>query len=333
MGLGNVSGVLSRYFVVGYWIPSLVTVFVLSVWLSNGWIPDSYEDLDWQKKGLVLGGLALVTGLALLGLRYPVTRQLEGYFLDMRALRPLRRALIRSQQVSYDRLRRVRDDDRRSASAQTHAARILDRKFHQDRDKLLPTRFGNAFRAFEGYPYTRYGLDMIAIWPRIDQLLTEQERSLHTNADSDLAFFVNGMLGALVAGIFFAADAELAWWLYLLFFALGYGLYRAAVGAVERLGTERRASIDLHRLELFERLGVSSPIGSDVERKEFARAVNRFLLWSEPVPEPYLIKDPHVDAADSLAMECLSIKPQGGGLTERLGRCLRMVNVRNRKTE
>jgi hypothetical protein len=227
--------------------------------------------------------------------RYPITQQLEGYGLHFWPLRPLETTLRRFNQRSYDRLKRIREDEQQTTGAQTQAARALDRKFHPSRDRILPTRFGNAFRAFEGYPYTRYGLDMIAIWPRIDQLLTEQERALHTNADSDLAFFVNGMLGALVAGIIFAADAQLAWWLYVLIFALSYGLYRAAVGAAERMGTERRASIDLHRLELFERLGISSPNGGDEERREFARAVNRFFLWSEAIPERYFVKKPKPD--------------------------------------
>jgi hypothetical protein len=99
-----------------------------------------------------------------------------------------------------------------------------------------------------------------------------------------------GVIGSLLAGVLFAVDAELRWWECLLPFVLSYALYRASVGAAERLGTERRASIDLHRLELYERLGVSTANISNAERKNYATAVNRFLLWGEAIPETYLVK-------------------------------------------
>ena len=291
MGLRDVTGLLSRYFVVGYWVPCFFTLFALGLCLSDDLLPAEYEGLDWEAKVLVLGALALLIGLALLGLRYPVTRVLEGYWPEIWPLRAVGRALVRLQVRSYDRLQRIRDDNTATPSARAMAARLLDRRFHSKRDKQLPTRFGNAYRAYENYSYTRYGLDAIAIWPRIDPLLSEQERDLHTNAASDLAFFVNGALGAWVAGAIIAADMALPWWSYLIPFALGYVLYRASVGAVERIGTERRASIDLHRLELYERLGVRKPKSLEEERTHLARAVNRFLLWGEPIPEDFLTRE------------------------------------------
>lgn len=289
MGVGDITGVLSRYFLLGYWVPSFATLFALAWWVSEDRLPAEYTGLGWETKLLVLGALALLIGLVLIGLRYPITRILEGYWPG-----PVRRVagpLVKLQTASYDRLRRVRDDEQASSGARSTAARLLDRRFHRDRDNLLPTRFGNAYRAFENYSYTRYGLDGIAIWPRVDPLLSDQERELHTNAASDLAFFVNGVLGAAIAGVVFLVDQSLPWWAYPIPFALAYVLYRASVGAVERVGTERRASIDLHRLELYERLGVRRPESLEEERTTIARAVNRFLLWGEAIPATLLRKE------------------------------------------
>lgn len=303
MGWRDITGVLSRYFVVGYWVPCVFTLFALGLSVSNDLLPATYEGLDWQAKTLVLGAIALLIGLALLGLRYPLTRVLEGYWPEIGPLGTMRETFVRLQARSYDRLVRIRDDstaeadergakgDERAAKADEHAtkaARLLDRRFHSNRGKLLPTRFGNAYRAHENYPYTRYGLDALAIWPRIDALLAEQERELHTNAASDLAFFVNSALGAASTGIILVADGAWAWWWYPIPFMLSYVLYRASVGAAERVGTERRASIDLHRLELYERLGVRRPESIEEEREYIARAVNRFLLWGEPIPQEFL---------------------------------------------
>ena len=50
---------------------------------------------------------------------------------------------------------------------------------------------GNAIRAYQSYADSRYGLDGAAIWPRIEMLLSSEERSLIADARSEVAFFVN----------------------------------------------------------------------------------------------------------------------------------------------
>ncbi len=123
-------------------------------------------------------------------------------------------------------------------------------------------------------------------------LLTDREQELHTNAMSDLAFFVNGAVGAVAVGVTVLVDAALnqplqgwEWLWYLVPFAAAYSLYRAGVGAAERLGTERRASIDVHRRELYERLGVPEPSAAD--ERAVASAVNQFLLYGRELPARY----------------------------------------------
>jgi len=301
VGLGDVTGVLSRYFVLGYFVPAFVTLFVLSRLLTSDLLPGSFEDLDDQSQLLVVGAASLILGLVLLGLRYPIIRILEGYPLELGPLRPLRTPFVRLQQRSYDRLAKVRDDEK--SANRSSAARMLDRRFHQSRDRLLPTRFGNAFRAAENYSYTRWGLDGVAVWPRIDAMLGEREQELHTNAMSDLAFFVNGTLGALAIGVVALVDAALnspldgwEWLWYAVPFVVSYVLYRAAIGAAERLGTERRASIDVHRRELYERLGVADGDSPEDERK-VASAVNQFLLYGREFPDAYRARQQREPAA------------------------------------
>jgi hypothetical protein len=169
---------------------------------------------------------------------------------------------------------READDDTR-----TRAAILFDRQYPPRRERVLPTRFGNAFRACESYSFTRYGLDGIALWPRIDPLLSQQEQDLHLNAASDLAFFMNGSIAAFAVGVILPiASAFSRWWAYLIPFALSVALYRASCGAVERVGTERRASIDLHRLEVYRLLGFQAPT-TTAEEGAVADAVNNLLLY------------------------------------------------------
>lgn len=297
MGLTNITGVLSRYFVLGFYVPAFFTLVALAQLLTADFQPRAFEDIEKRSdEVLVLGGVALLVGLVLLGLRYPITRLLEGYPLVLGPMKGLARPLVWLQEKSYDRLKDKRDDKSRSSAERTAAARMLDRRFHDNRDKLLPTRFGNAYRAFEYHSYKRWGLDHIAAWPRVDALLGDQERDLHTNAASDVAFFVNSVLGAFAVGVLLVADGltnEWAhgWWAYVLPFVIAYLIYRAAVGAAERVGTERRVSVDLHRLELYDRLGVRAPRSFTDEKTVVTPAVNRSLLWGEPIPD-HLAKRP-----------------------------------------
>ncbi len=278
MGLRDVTGVLSRYFIVGYWVPAFFAFSIVAAELPRSWTPTDYNNLPWLQKSLVLGALGLLLGLLSLGLRYPITRGFEGYWPERWPLRLARRGLVALQLRRRDRIEKERDDENSSDAVSTRAAVLLDRQFHSDRAKALPTRFGNAYRACENYSYTRYGLDGIALWPRIDQLLTQQERELHLNAESDLAFFMNGALAAVAVGITSIAVWGFSrWWAYVPFI-VSYLLYRFAAGAVERVGTERRASIDLHRLELYQRLGLVAPASPEEERTT-AKAVNQLLLY------------------------------------------------------
>jgi hypothetical protein len=290
MGLGEITGVLSRYFVLGYFVPAFFSLLALSQLLSTAAFPHEYLQLSTQNQTLLLGGAALFTGLVLLGLRYPLIRVFEGYPLEFGPLRPLRQPFIRLQSRSFDRLDRIRANP--SAPGRAVAIRLLDRRFHKDRARLLPTRLGNAFRASENYSYTRWGLDGVAAWPRIDALLSDREVELHTNAMSDLAFFLNSTIGAVIVGIALALD-EITHtplepryaFAYVAPFLLAYALYRAAIGAAERLGTERRASIDLHRHELYNRLGLRSPHNFREERSTLAPAINQCLLYRKQIPD------------------------------------------------
>jgi hypothetical protein len=298
MGLQDVTGVFSRYFIVGFFLPSFFGLFALVLFASTHLYPHGFQPRT-QTGILALGGSALLLGLLLLGLNYPLTRVFEGYPIE--SLRPLRLIhgwLLALQKRAYCRL--STEGATATAADATDvqryrgavALRKLDWAFPFGEGRLLPTRFGNAIRASEDYAYSRWRLDVQAIWPRVEPLLSDQERELHTNAKCDMAFFMNAGLIAPIVGAILVADelahsplAPIYAWLYVLPFAIGYALYRFAVGAAQRWGAEVRASVDLHRLEVYERLGVVRPKGFRDECERVAPALNRFLLYAEDIPD------------------------------------------------
>lgn len=308
MGLQDVTGVFSRYFIVGFFVPTFGSLAFLKLILSEPWVPEAVEP-DKSGSFLVIGGAALVFGLVLLGLRDPIVEALSGYFLvrprtsrlgrlvkgvgDRLAARHVKTfADLEEKAKAFVALRDASEAEREQARRDPEAVResaraawSLDRCFPRTATKVLPTYLGNRLRAADDYARSRWSLETVTLRPRIESLLSEQEVKIHADADTDLAFFVNSSLLAAVAGVIAAVDAAVNQphpaalaWVYILPFLVAMVLYRAAVSAAERRGALLRASIDLHRFELYEKLGVRWP-SSYAEQDRMGRAVNQLLLY------------------------------------------------------
>lgn len=286
----------SRAFVVGFFAPSFCGLLAFGLAAPEAFLPHAYTALSQTDRVLVDGAAAVILGLVLSGLYYPILRIVEGYPLherrEKRGVALLHRALVSCQKRRFDALVSVRGQQERSPK-RTAAAWALDRYFPPSRETLLPTRFGNAVAAFERYSLSRWGLDAIPAWPRIQSLLTSQEQDLLSASEGDVAFFVNlGVVGlilglVLVGGeIAYPAHSWPARAVYLIPFALGYIAYRCSVGAAVRWGSSVRASIDLHRLSFYEKLGLRRPATLSEER-ELATAVNRCLLYNDEIDDKF----------------------------------------------
>jgi hypothetical protein len=191
----------------------------------------------------------------------------------------------------------------------SQAAHRLHSCFPANRGALLPTELGNVLRSFETHPRKRYCLDGITIWPRIQLLLSEEERMELEDASADMMFFVNGIAVGVITGVVLAVSAAavapsmsaailraasvvaataLVTWL----------AWRASIGAARRWGAPVRAAFDLHRLELFDRLGVKLPLTTE-EDEHIGRAVSRMLLYAEPLPDACRKEPVHLEPQEA----------------------------------
>jgi hypothetical protein len=293
MALTDITAVFSRSFVVGFFLPAFVSLFLLWLTASSQLVPNVLERHSESGQLLILGGVALVGGLALSGISYQITRLFEGYPLERRSHWPVvgrvYEAAVGLQGRRYDRLLAIREDESKTDKEVQKAALTLDRFFPKNREALLPTRLGNAIRAFERHSNARWGLDGITIWPRIEALLSADDRELVVNSAINFNVFLNACVGALVVGACLVYDEAVNapqpasfWPLYAIPFVLGYTLYRAAINPATEWGDSIRASIDLHRLEIYEKLGIRSPTSFSDER-DLAQRVNQVLLYGRPL--------------------------------------------------
>lgn len=325
MGLSDIAGVLSRKFVVGFFIPVFFATLVLTRLVDARALPTVFKDSGLGVQGLIVGGIALLVGLLLSGFHYPLLRLLEGYWLISapidtpdrssrhKGVRLLQRTWGSAAQAAHhlrlsvgesmvtrwrtrrEYLVRIRESEPVSPR-RTAAARALNNRFPALEQHLLPTEFGNTIRAFETHPRLRYNLDGIALWPRIATLLSEGERRDLEEATTDLAFWVNGLVLVAVAGaVVFAerlwdrpATFQSAVALEMLVLGgaaiLASFMYRQAISAATRWGDHVRAAFDVHRLQLYDVLGVLKPTLRCGDT-EVGEAVNRLLAFAEPIPD------------------------------------------------
>jgi hypothetical protein len=295
LSLSDVTGLLSRYFVVGFFAPAFFGLLALTLLATSDFYP-SWLEPQTETGLLFVGSLAVLVGLLLEGLNYPLIRLFEGYPLLSRRSRRIADWLKARQLTVYNELATTKALAQSATTTEDEYASgalawsRLDTTFPRAQD-ILPTRFGNVVRAFENYAHDRWGLDAIPVWPRIEALLSEQERDLHVAAKTYVAFFLNCIVVASLVGAALIADAvvnqplsSLWLWLYVVPFLLALLFYRFAVDAAARWGSEVRSSIDLHRLELYERLGLRPPHDIDDERSNIAPAVTNLLLYGIAPP-------------------------------------------------
>jgi hypothetical protein len=305
MLLTSFAGVFSRYFVIGFFSPVFFLLVLLAQLVDPASLPSAYRSASGGTQIAILSGAAVLGGLLLSGLHYHLIRTLEGYpiqrLTDLRPQGPTRRAIRRmaTSMVKHwndEFERRNKALDGPQSPARTRAALELNAYFPWRAESILPTRFGNAVRAFETHPNKRYGFDGVTAWTRIGSLLAESEQEAITEAQTDVALFVN--LTALLpfGGLYVMVDllvhppssmvAEIALGvaLILVVTVLSWGFYRAAVGAAVRWGMPVRAAFDMHRLELYSELGLKRP-RTDPQERRIARAATRCMLYGESLDE------------------------------------------------
>jgi len=141
-------------------------------------------------------------------------------------------------------------------------------------ERIRPTALGNTFALMEEYPYDRYGIDSVAIWPRLQPLLPDAVKSSIANQKLLLDFLLNlvtlsGILG--VEGIALGLAR-----VPVQFALIGAGigslvaawlLYRASVSVTATMGLFVTGAFDFYRGLVLDKFGLAQP--DSVEDEQF----------------------------------------------------------------
>jgi hypothetical protein len=211
---GELSQLFGRNFVIGYFLPAaLGLAAIVALLVGFGWQPSDTgvvafllpPNTEANSTGnAVIDTVApLVTttvsvlvvwffAVILLALNRVSYRIMEGYG----ALNPAR-LLAWSERRRFDKLQKKKELAQ-DPSKKVRLERELAAQFPPEREQLLPTRFGNALRAFEYYSWWIYGIDAVSSWNRLVAVVPKDYQDLVSEAKAETDFWLHLWIAGLV---------------------------------------------------------------------------------------------------------------------------------------
>jgi hypothetical protein len=296
---------LDRRFLGAFVFPALGAVFFhlsldaagLLPW--GGWVALRARPELAQPAWLLgaVAGMALGLALLLSVLQRGIVMTYEGY--GWGKLWPFRRLTLRSRLKllrSKRELERIRD---RLASepegSPRHGAlreryndiwiRVVD-TYPTDPANVLPTRLGNAIRAFERYAWDRYGIESMLFWTRLWPTFPEAYKEQVSDAQAAFTMSLHVVfllhlisLELVVAFLVTLSAAPLLAAAILL--AVSRVVYEGAISQAIDWGYACNAGIDLYRRGYLRALELKPPADLDSERRLWER-VTWFFAYGQP---------------------------------------------------
>jgi hypothetical protein len=282
--IGQLTGLIGRNFVIGYFLP--VAAFIaasLGLAVVFGLEPGG-GTLDETETLVITTLLALASalgGVLLMALNREVIRLMEGYpylFLNGWQVRRYRRLTrladeIRTERKNLEKQKKELPPERRAKLEKAVAS--LATYFPDEERWVLPTGLGNAIRAFEIYPRVMYGLDAIEGWSRLLGVVPTDYREQINSAKTQMDFWVNLWLLALLflpeyAAFAIIRDGLMVPWAPLAAVVVAFFAASRAKSAAVQWGDFVKASFDLFLPELWTKLGFAPAEDADKERATWA---------------------------------------------------------------
>jgi hypothetical protein len=238
---------MGNNFLVAALIPSLAFVTLCAV-IFGPIIPkgvvtrleSTFNPLGQSWLLLLLG--AVIIGFALSSLNTFIYKLFEGYMVLARVsifrcyqkckAGKLRSNLKQKQEIlAVLRAKKASDSQMTDLEDQVYYIRSeLDQRFPPSDQAILPTEFGNRFRAAEYYPASRYGIDSVRMWPRLVHVIPNSYYEKLDQSNNQLGFLVNcSVLALLFAGLCSMASIYQFLYMFLAFFGMPSPLYFAPI--------------------------------------------------------------------------------------------------------
>jgi hypothetical protein len=307
---GQLKGWFGRAFILAVWLPVFVFASAASaVYLAGAGRLDSFA-AAWARwgadeKAVVTAEFVFAVSLAAFALEFAqvsVTRIFEGYWPGVPLLRSFARWRRRRYANALDRLGQRLEELSEQIPAEPDEERVRQLKAEMNRLEeqrllgfpppgheahVMPTRLGNLYKSAELYPYDRYHIDSVVVWPRLREVLPDafvgRLQEVKTAIDFLLLFSLLSFAFSLLCVPYllaYRAPASLV-----LACACGLPLawlsYRAALSPAQAYGELLKVAFDLHRKALLKALGLPAPANLEEERALWGE-VSEFIFRGIP---------------------------------------------------
>jgi len=307
--LGNLTNIVDTTFVVRCFLPSLILV-IGSIFINDMFtgannfmtlISDSPSRVEALAGSAFIGLVAWVLGIVIAAIQREIVRTLEGYG----RFNPLKKiSLFTNIQVGEFRklqkrrvelnhlidILEITDKTKKSKEFEniyaelTKVALKLSTGFPSSESSVLPTSFGNAMRALEGYSTTLYGLDSIPGYTRLQGVIPSNYQTIIDEQRMYRDFWVNIFMITILLLcelMFFLTTkrfnplAALGILPFLLLVCVTS--YVSATSAAIGFGEYIKSAFDLYIDSLGEKLGIPKVEDPNLQRSIWLDATRAFL--------------------------------------------------------
>jgi hypothetical protein len=305
--VSEIPKLLGRGFLIGFILPSTVyCAFILAILQQNELVAEvSWETIAKASNAGLAALLILFVAVLLLALNRSVVRLLEGYPIDYflfsaqkssklgkliwdKYQKKIRKHFNAEVQPILDemaRLEQERETNPLAVSKLPNFQRELlkaTRYFPDQAQHVLPTRFGNAMRAFEVYPRVVYGMESIQAWNRLLLILPRTVVDRVQESRTPLDFNVNMIVLALptVALIAYMAARhgyQNALWSIAPIFVIVF-CWMSLPNLAVQWGDMVRSVFDVYRGQLAREMGLTVPRRPHLEREMWI-SVSRMMSY------------------------------------------------------
>ena len=290
--LNELPKLFHRGFIIGFLLPAVLFNWYVHIVLGSEAADftlakalDAPHLADWSITTAVLS-------IFLMALNRSVIRVLEGYgsLNPLRLLLPLVKRRFRQRiKPLYDEALRVdaaRQTDpgaRSTIKGFAHKMEIAVRSYPDREEFLLPTKFGNVYRAFEVYSRVTYGIDAIPAWPRLQLIIPPRVQDHLREQRSILDFMVNLLVLSLAAALILAyyrlgSKSLVPPVLFLVPVLSAIYAWFMLPGSAQQWGEAVKSVFDTHRERLARELGLQIPVDHKDERAMW-REISRLMLF------------------------------------------------------
>jgi uncharacterized repeat protein (TIGR01451 family) len=313
--LSTISGQFTRTLIFGAFFPAAVfvilNIILILPLLPSGLSPiERLADFDEQWQAAIALFVAIVVSGILYNLNILLIRLYEGYlFEDSWLGRRMRRKQAKKLAQVDEEIRQLRDKYERTSSEDDgydEVARKLTLlwserqvQFPPGEEFVTPTELGNVIAAFEHYARQQYGIDSVALWPRLVAEIDATYAGVIDDAKTSFDFFINSSFLSVVLaleylyfGLYFQTPFSSVSGIlsFLGIIAVLAGLswlfYRFSIDSAMGWGDNVKAAFDLYRCDLLAKLGYETALTNAEEFDLWQRISQGMLFWSPDAPPP-----------------------------------------------